>query len=134
MSGEHASRRDASTSSREFQFSLRAVFIAFLVFAVILAIASRFPRHSAFTVLMSLLLLFPLAVVSVLRTTAIHFGLVSDDWRTQRQGRRNGRIRACAGACFSASDFASPRSALRWRPRFTAVAISTITLTENCGR
>jgi hypothetical protein len=61
-----ATRDDPVKSARRWQFSLRAVLLCILGLSIVLAIASQFPRQSAFTVSMTLLLLFPLVVADLL--------------------------------------------------------------------
>lgn len=66
---------DVSPPPRRWQFSLRAVLLGVLGISIVLAVASQFPRQSAFTISMSLLLLWPLAVVELLRMPLDRFGV-----------------------------------------------------------
>jgi hypothetical protein len=52
-----------------WQFSLRGMVICVFVLCILLAIAAQFPRQSSFAAGMTLLLLFPLIVVALLRAT-----------------------------------------------------------------
>ncbi|HXT60640.1 MAG TPA: hypothetical protein VN699_18510 [Pirellulales bacterium] len=128
MSEERASRCSLSKSPRRFQFSLRAAFGAIFVLAVALAIASRFPRHSAFAALMSLLLLFPLAVASALRTAMVRFGPISDDWRIHRQGDRDGRILSTRRRLFQYLGLCQPADCPSLAAGFTVAVLSSIAL------
>jgi hypothetical protein len=121
-------RSNAPEPPRQFQFSLRAVFGSIFFLAIALAIALRFPRYSAFAVLMPLLLLFPLVVASALRATAVRFGLVADHWHARRQDGPDGRIRRICRRLFQYLGLCQPAECPSLAAGFTVAVLSTITL------
>jgi hypothetical protein len=79
-------------SQHRFQFSLRAILIVVTLSCLVLAITARFPRQSAFTALMTGLLLFPLAMAAAIRSIIVRAGLIDDCWRWQPSDARQGGI------------------------------------------
>src|SRR5687768_8315426 len=73
MSDDLPAKHDSPERSR-WQYSLRAALLVVLVLSVLLAVASQFPRQSAFTASMLLLLLFPLVVAQMLRMPLVRRG------------------------------------------------------------
>ena len=87
----HDPQTDARARKR-YQFSLRAILVLVTVLSLLLAIGVRFPRHSTFTVLMTSLLLFPLAVAAAIRVLMVRWGLIQDCWTWQPAGSRQVRL------------------------------------------
>src|SRR4030095_3695619 len=83
---------ETNRSQRRYQFSLRAILIVVTLSCLVLAIAARFPRQSAFTALMMCLLLFPLVMATAIRSIIVRAGLIDDCWRWQTSGARQGDI------------------------------------------
>jgi hypothetical protein len=129
MSEQRLSQRDVSEPPRQFQFSLRAVFGGMFILAIVLGTGSQqFPRQWTFAVLMSLLLLFPLAVASALRTAAVRLGLISDSWRTQRQGGRERRILSLLRRLFQYLGLCQPADCPSPASGFVVAVLSSVTL------
>src|SRR5262249_42046488 len=72
-------RHNAPPSWRKWQFSLRVALLFVLGLSIVLAIASQWPRWSAFAVSMTLLLFFPLALAALLRAPLGGWGLIADE-------------------------------------------------------
>ena len=81
----------AGSARRKWQFSLRGVAIVVLVLCIVLAIAAQFPRVSAFTASMTLLVLIPLVVVALVRSLLLRLGL-GDRPGAGEVGASHGRI------------------------------------------
>ena len=78
MTGDLPSQSDPSAPSpRRWQFSLRVALLSIVVLSILFATASQFPRQSQFTVLMSVLMLVPLAVAAALRAPIVRLGIIS---------------------------------------------------------
>jgi hypothetical protein len=81
----------AGSARRKWQFSLRGAAIVVLVLCILLAIAGQFPRVSAFTASMTLLVLVPLVVVARVRSLLLRLGL-GDRHVAGEDGASRGRI------------------------------------------
>src|SRR5262245_19830473 len=64
---------------RKWQFSLRVALLLVLTLSILLAIASQFPRQSAFTTSMALLLLVPLATAALLQAPLVRARKITED-------------------------------------------------------
>jgi hypothetical protein len=81
-------------SRRNYQFSLRAILIVVTLLSLLLAITAQFPRQAGFLVLMTSLVLFPLAVAAVMRVAVVRVGFIGESWPWRLPGGRQGGILA----------------------------------------
>lgn len=79
MTADSPPQNAPARSRGQWQFSLRVVLLCALISSIVFAIVSQFPRQSAFTFLMTVLMIFPLAVVAALRVPLVRLGWIPGD-------------------------------------------------------